>query len=79
MKITLLGTGSPIPHPARAGSATLVTADGLTLLVDCGRGVLLRLTAAGLFPPALDAGLVREIIDPVPVTKVAGARPSFPA
>jgi len=55
MKITLLGTGSPIPHPARAGSATLVTADGLTLLVDCGRGVLLRLTAAGLFPPALDA------------------------
>ena len=28
---------------------------------------------------ALDAGLVREIIDPVPVTKVAGARAFFPS
>ncbi len=55
MKITLLGTGSPIPHPARAGASTLVTADGLTLLVDSGRGVLMRLTAAGVMPPMLDA------------------------
>ena len=28
---------------------------------------------------ALDAGLVREIIDPVPVTKVAGARAFVPS
>ena len=28
---------------------------------------------------ALDAGLVREIIDPVPVTKVAGAKPFLPS
>ena len=28
---------------------------------------------------ALDAGLVREIIDPVPVTKVAGAKPFVPS
>jgi len=28
---------------------------------------------------ALDAGLVREIIDPVPVTKVAGARSFVPS
>src|ERR1700750_1842445 len=27
---------------------------------------------------ALDAGLVREIIDPIPITKVAGARPHLP-
>ena len=43
MRITLLGTGSPIPDPRRAGPSTLVTADGLTVLVDCGRGVLMRL------------------------------------
>ncbi len=55
MKITLLGTGSPIPDPRRAGSATLITTDGLCLLVDSGRGVLLRLAAAGVFPPRLDA------------------------
>lgn len=28
---------------------------------------------------ALDAGLVREIIDPIPVTRVAGARPYLPS
>lgn len=55
MRVTLLGTGSPIPHPARAGSSTLVSGDGLILLADCGRGVLLRLTAVGVLPPMLDA------------------------
>lgn len=47
MRITLLGTGSPIPDPNRAGPATLVQAGGLDLLVDCGRGVLMRLAASG--------------------------------
>jgi purine-binding chemotaxis protein CheW len=28
---------------------------------------------------ALDAGLVREIIDPIPATRVAGARPFLPS
>ena len=27
---------------------------------------------------ALDAGIVREIIDPIPVTRVAGAKPFLP-
>lgn len=53
MKVTLLGTGSPLPDPNRAGPATLVQAGGLNLLVDCGRGVLMRLAAAGLPSPAL--------------------------
>lgn len=61
MKVTLLGTGSPIPDPQRAGPATLVTADGATLLVDCGRGVLMRLAAAGLVPLMLDALLVTHL------------------
>ncbi len=61
MRITLLGTGSPLPDPNRAGPATLVTADGLTVLVDCGRGVLMRLAAAGVLPPMLDALLLTHL------------------
>jgi len=51
MKITMLGTGSPIPSPDRAGPATLVQAGGLNLLIDCGRGVSMRLAAVGLPSP----------------------------
>ena len=61
MKITLLGTGGPIPDPRRAGPSTLVTADGLRILVDCGRGVLMRLAAAGAFPMMLDAVFVTHL------------------
>lgn len=61
MKITLLGTGSPIPDPNRAGPSTLVSAGGSSVLVDCGRGVLLRLTAAGLLPPMLTAVLITHL------------------
>ncbi len=53
MQITLLGTGSPIPDPTRAGPATLVRSAGSTILVDCGRGVLMRLAAAGVLPPPM--------------------------
>jgi ribonuclease Z len=61
MKITLLGTGSPLPDPRRAGPATLVQSDGACILVDCGRGVLMRLTAAGVLPPMLHALLVTHL------------------
>lgn len=61
MKITLLGTGSPLPDPRRAGPATLVKSAGSTLLVDCGRAVLLRLTAAGVLPSMLDALLITHL------------------
>jgi ribonuclease Z len=61
MRITLLGTGSPIPDARRAGPSTLVTADGLTVLVDCGRGVLMRLVAAGVLPPFLDGLLITHL------------------
>lgn len=47
IEVTLLGTGSPIPDPHRAGPSTLVRAGGQIFLVDCGRGVLQRLAAAG--------------------------------
>lgn len=51
MIVTLLGTGSPLPDPHRAGPATLVQAGGLNLLIDCGRGVSMRLAAAGIPGP----------------------------
>ena len=50
MDVILLGTGSPLPSPDRAGPATLVRAGGLDLLFDCGRGVLMRAAAAGSGP-----------------------------
>src|SRR5260370_6197323 len=58
--VTLLGTGTPIPNIERFGPSTLVEAGTETLLIDCGRGVPIRLTqlhiplravTAGLFPP----------------------------
>jgi ribonuclease Z len=61
MKITLLGTGSPLPDPRRAGPATLVRTDSTCLLADCGRGVLMRLTAAGVLPPMLHGVLVTHL------------------
>lgn len=61
MEITLLGTGSPIPDPNRAGPATLVRAGAALLLVDAGRGVLMRLAAAGGAPGQLSAVLLTHL------------------
>jgi ribonuclease Z len=52
IEVVLLGTGSPLPDPNRAGPATLVSAGGTNLLVDCGRRVLLR--AAEHFDGVID-------------------------
>jgi len=53
VKLTILGSGGPIPDPHRAGPSTLVQAGGLALVFDAGRGVLMRLAGAGLLPPML--------------------------
>jgi len=47
IEITLLGTGSPMVDPRRAGPSTLVRAGGATFLFDCGRGVLMRAAEVG--------------------------------
>ncbi len=47
MKIVILGSGSPLPDPQRAGPSTLVRTTAGDLLFDCGRGVLMRAAAAG--------------------------------
>jgi ribonuclease Z len=56
-----LGTGSPIPDPERAGPSTLVRSDGTRVLVDAGRGVLLRLAAAGHLPRDLGAVVLTHL------------------
>jgi len=61
LEVTLLGTGTPIPSADRAGAATLVRAGSTNLLVDCGRGVVMRLTAAGVFPIQLSAVLLTHL------------------
>lgn len=61
MKITLLGTGSPLPDPNRAGPCTLVQAADQNVMVDCGRGALMRLMAAGVVPPAVNTVLITHL------------------
>ena len=59
--ITLLGTGSPIVDPNRAGPSTLVSAGGQQFLVDCGRGALMRAAAAGAQAAGLTALLLTHL------------------
>ncbi|MBV9253753.1 MAG: ribonuclease Z [Actinobacteria bacterium] len=61
ISVTLLGTGSPLPSPDRAGPSTLVRAGAASLLVDCGRGVVMRLAGAGVMPVALSAVLLTHL------------------
>jgi len=42
-RVTLLGTGVPIPSPDRFGPATLVEAGDRKFLIDAGRGATIRL------------------------------------
>jgi ribonuclease BN (tRNA processing enzyme) len=55
MRLTMLGTGTPAPSRARAGSSCLVEASGRVLLFDHGQGAGARLLEAGLTPADVDA------------------------
>ena len=46
IRLTLLGTGSPVPSPTRFGPATLVEAGEEKLIFDVGRGATIRLRQA---------------------------------
>jgi ribonuclease Z len=61
VKLTLLGTGSPLPSPDRAGPANLVQVGGHNLLFDCGRGVTMRMAAAGVLPGFLSQVLLTHL------------------
>ena len=59
--VTLLGTGSPMPDPNRAGPATLVSAGDEHYLVDAGRSVMMRMAAAGVGAPNLSAVVLTHL------------------
>jgi ribonuclease Z len=57
LKVTLLGTGIPNPQINAFGTSTLIEAGGQRVLIDCGRGTVIRLSQIGL-----GAGCVDTII-----------------
>jgi ribonuclease Z len=57
-KVTLLGTGTPIPSADRFGPCTLVEAGDLKLLIDAGRGATIRLSQLGIAIGRVDALLL---------------------
>ena len=61
MDIVLTGTGSPIPDPNRAGPSTLVKAGDTQILVDAGRGVVMRIAGAGSGPALLSGVLITHL------------------
>jgi ribonuclease Z len=84
VEVIVLGSGSPLPDPERAGPSTLVRTTAGDLLVDCGRGVLLRAAAAssgaGAFRAVLFTHLhsdhVCDFNDVVTTRWVTSLRPS---
>lgn len=48
IRVTLLGTGGPLPSLERFGPSTLIEAGGQAFLIDAGRGALQRLAQAGV-------------------------------
>ena len=58
MKLTLLGTGGPIPDPTRHGAAAVLEIGGTRVLLDAGRGVVLQLARAGIPVEEVDPVLI---------------------
>lgn len=50
MKVTILGSGSPIPTLERAGTSIAVTGCEESVLIDCGPGTVNRLIESGIHP-----------------------------
>ena len=55
MKLTVLGSGTSVPHPRRSSSAHWVEAPGGSLLLDCSGPALHRMAEEGCDWPGLDA------------------------
>ncbi|MEO6447083.1 MAG: ribonuclease Z [Gemmatimonadaceae bacterium] len=48
MRLTTVGTGTAAPSPRRVQSATLIEAEHVRLLVDCGSGAVFRMAELGI-------------------------------
>ena len=60
-EIVLLGTGSPLPDPNRAGPSTLIRGGISNVLCEAGRGVVMRLAAVGVIPPFLSGVILTHL------------------
>ena len=54
-RVTLLGTGVPIPRPDRFGPGTLIEAGDQVILIDAGRGATIRMFQLGVPIGRIDA------------------------
>ena len=61
VRLVFLGTGGPIPDPARHGPALVVTRRETLVMVDAGRGAARQLVLAGLDPGRLDAVVLTHL------------------
>jgi ribonuclease Z len=61
MEVIILGSGSPLVVPDRAGPSTLVRIGKTDLLFDCGRAVLMRGAAVGMTARDLSALFVTHM------------------
>jgi ribonuclease Z len=57
-RVTLLGTGVPVPSPDRFGPCTLVEAGARRFLIDAGRGAVIRLSQLKLPIGRIDVQLL---------------------
>ncbi|PTX00419.1 MBL fold metallo-hydrolase [Pararhodobacter aggregans] len=48
LKVTLLGTGIPNPSIHAFGTSTLIEAGGEKVMIDCGRGTVIRMSQLGI-------------------------------
>ena len=55
MKLTVLGSGTTVPHPTRTSSGYWLETSSGTLLLDCSAGVQFRIAAKGLDWANVDA------------------------
>ena len=61
MELIMTGTGSPLPDPNRSGPSQLVKVADRNFLIDCGRGCLMRLAAAGAPPITIERLLLTHL------------------
>jgi ribonuclease Z len=61
IRVTLLGTGGPLPSLERFGPSTLIEAGSQTILIDAGRGALQRLAQAGVRWQDVDGVLLTHL------------------
>ncbi|MFX1508176.1 MAG: MBL fold metallo-hydrolase [Promethearchaeota archaeon] len=60
-RITLLGTGTPIPDPERFGPSLAISTDEKVYIIDFGPGVVRRAVAAGFKPVQMTTAFLTHL------------------